>query len=66
MATAYSTATPPNLEHISKPPPYVRAGLVERRLYFPESILKRIEHKPGDLVELLTMLLSDHLKGGAK
>jgi len=54
------------LEHISKPPPYVRAGLVERRLYFPESILKRIEHKPGDLVELLTMLLSDHLKGGAK
>jgi len=44
----------------------VSADLVPRTIYFPPAVLARLERKPGDLIELLTVMISDHLKGGAQ
>ncbi len=38
-------------------------GDSERRVFwFPKRFLARVENRPGALVELLTVLLSDHIK----
>gem|GEM_PF-6226248 len=47
-------------------PRCVSADLVPRTIYFPPAVLARLERKPGDLIELLTVMISDHLKGGAQ
>ncbi len=58
----------PNAQPAAVPaqPSAIRRGLVPRVIYFPEGLLARIETRPGALVELLTMALAAHLKGGAQ
>ena len=51
---------------VPEKPSTIRSGLVPRVIYFPEGFLARIEDRPGALVELLTIALNSHLKGGAQ
>lgn len=47
-------------------PRFISPDLVARTIYFPPAVLARIETRPGALVELLTILLSEHLQKGGR
>ena len=68
LAFPPAPAVPGNVRQVGEnfTPTSIRLGLVPRVVYFPEAFLARIETRPGALVELLTIALSAHLKGGGQ
>lgn len=44
--------------------PFVRHGLQARTIYFPAGVLAQIDTRPGQLVEVLTLALSQFLVDG--